>query len=58
MGSIPGALVGGLIVGLVEVLTIEYIGSSWRDVVTFGLLVAILLVRPQGIFGSRRVREV
>jgi len=58
MGSIPGALVGGLVVGIVEVLTIEYIGSSWRDVVTFGLLVGILLVRPQGIFGTRRVREV
>jgi len=58
MGSIPGALVGGLIVGLAEVLTIQHVGSTWRDVITFGLLVVILLLRPQGLFGSRRAREV
>lgn len=58
MGSILGALVGGLIVGLAEMLTITQVGSTWRDVVTFALLVAILLVRPQGLFGTRRVREV
>jgi branched-chain amino acid transport system permease protein len=58
MGSILGALVGGMIVGLAEVLTITHVGSTWRDVVTFALLVAILLVRPQGLFGTRRVREV
>lgn len=58
MGSITGALVGGMVVGLAEVLTITYVGSTWRDVVTFGLLVAILLFRPQGLFGTRGVREV
>lgn len=58
MGSIPGALVGGLLVGLAEVFTIQYVGSTWRDVVTFGLLVLILLLRPQGLFGSQQAREV
>lgn len=58
MGSITGALVGGMVIGLAEVFTITYIGSSWRDVITFGLLVAILMFRPQGMFGTRQAREV
>lgn len=58
MGSLPGALVGGLALGLAEVFAVEYVGSSWRDMVAFGLLFLILLVRPQGLFGARRVREV
>lgn len=58
MGSLPGALVGGLILGLAEVFAVQYVGSSWRDLVAFGLLFLLLIVRPQGLFGSRRVREV
>lgn len=58
MGSLPGALVGGLVLGLAEVFAIQYIGSSWRDLIAFGLLFVILLVRPQGLFGARKVREV
>lgn len=58
MGSLPGALVGGLVLGLAEVFAIQYVGSSWRDLVAFGLLFLLLIVRPQGLFGSRRVREV
>lgn len=58
MGSLPGALVGGLLLGLSEVFAVQYIGSSWRDLIAFGLLFLILLVRPQGLFGKRRVREV
>lgn len=58
MGSLPGALVGGLLLGLSEVFAVQYIGSSWRDVIAFGLLFLLLLVRPQGLFGARKVREV
>ncbi len=58
MGSLRGAMIGGLLLGLAEVFAVRYIGSSWRDVVAFGLLFVILLARPQGMFGSRRVREV
>ena len=58
MGSLPGALVGGLLLGLAEVFAVQYVGSSWRDLVAFGLLFLLLIVRPQGLFGSRRVREV
>jgi len=58
MGSLPGALVGGLLLGLAEVFAVQYVGSSWRDLIAFGLLFVILLLRPQGLFGARRVREV
>lgn len=58
MGSLPGALIGGLLLGLAEVFAVQYVGSSWRDLVAFGLLFLILLVRPQGLFGARQVREV
>ena len=49
---------GGLVLGLAEVFAVQYIGSSWRDVIAFGLLFLILLVRPQGLLGARKVREV
>lgn len=58
MASLPGALVGGLLLGFAEVFTVAYIGSSWRDLVAFGLLFAILVLRPQGLFGRRKVRDV
>ncbi|WP_375002453.1 branched-chain amino acid ABC transporter permease [Aeromicrobium sp. CTD01-1L150] len=58
MGSLPGALVGGLLLGFAEVFTVQYVGSSWRDLVAFGLLFLILVLRPQGLFGKRKVREV
>jgi branched-chain amino acid transport system permease protein len=58
LGSLQGAMLGGLLVGLAEVFAVTYVGSSWRDVAAFGLLFAILLARPQGLFGGRKVREV
>jgi branched-chain amino acid transport system permease protein len=58
MGSLPGAFVGGILLGFAEVFAVQYVGSSWRDVIAFGLLFVILLVRPQGIFGTRKVRTV
>ncbi|MDA3145826.1 branched-chain amino acid ABC transporter permease [Leucobacter sp. UCMA 4100] len=58
MGSLPGALAGGLILGIAEVFAIQYFGSSWRDLIAFALLFIILLLRPQGLFGKKKVREV
>lgn len=52
-GSIPGALVGSLILALVEVLSATYINPNIVDFVAFSLLVAVLVVRPQGLFGKR-----
>ncbi len=52
-GSIPGALVGSLILSLVEVLSATYINPNIVDFVAFSLLVAVLVLRPQGLFGKR-----
>jgi len=51
IGSVPGAMIAGLIVGLAEALTVQLIGAEWRAAVAFVILVAILLLRPQGLFG-------
>jgi branched-chain amino acid transport system permease protein len=52
MGDIRGALLGGFFLGFAEVFSVAYIGSPMRDAVAFSLLFAILLLRPQGLFGS------
>lgn len=53
IGSLPGALAGALIVGVGEAATVAYIGAEWRAAVAFLVLVAVLLVRPAGLFGRR-----
>lgn len=58
MGDIRGALIGGLFLGFAEVLSVAYIGSSMRDAVAFGLLFLILLLRPNGLFGTLQERKV
>jgi len=51
IGSVPGALLGGLIVGLAEAATVQWVGAEWRAAVAFILLIAMLLLRPAGLFG-------
>ncbi|MEX0729321.1 MAG: branched-chain amino acid ABC transporter permease [Aquisalimonadaceae bacterium] len=51
-GSIAGALLAGLVVGVTESVMVWFFDSGWRLVVTFGLLYALLLIRPQGLFGK------
>ena len=58
MGSLPGALVGGILLGVAEVFAVQHLGSAWRDLIAFALLFGILLLRPQGLFGGRKVRQV
>ncbi|MCI0603407.1 branched-chain amino acid ABC transporter permease [bacterium] len=56
-GDFKGAVIGGLFLGIVENLGAAYISSSWKDGIVFGLLVLVLALRPQGIFGrARKVR--
>jgi len=50
LGSVRGAVVGGLLYGIVESFATFFLGGSWRDAVAFVLLIVVLLVRPQGIF--------
>ena len=57
LGDIRGALLGGFFLGFAEVFSVAYIGSTMRDAVAFGLLFAILLLRPHGLFGSAAQRR-
>ncbi|WBA82715.1 high-affinity branched-chain amino acid ABC transporter permease LivH [Endozoicomonas sp. GU-1] len=58
IGSIPGAVLGGLILGVTEAFTAGYFSSEYKDVVAFSLLVLILLFRPSGILGKPEVEKV
>lgn len=53
LGNIYGAALGGLIIGVVEVLSVGYLSSSYRDAFAFIIIIGVLLIRPQGIFGAR-----
>jgi len=57
-GSYPGALIGGFIVGLLELFTIRYAGFEWSNLLIFVLLLVVLIVLPRGIFGRTRERVV
>ncbi len=57
LGNVKGAMVGGLLLGMVEILSAAYIGTTQRDFVTFAILILILLYRPSGLFGTRTTEE-
>jgi branched-chain amino acid transport system permease protein len=52
LGNVQGAMLGGLILGVVEILSVAYLASSYRDAFAFLVMIAVLLFRPQGLFGS------
>ena len=58
IGSIPGAMIGGLFIGLCEAFAGTYISSEFTDLIVFGILIATMLVRPQGIFGQKPLQKV
>ena len=58
MQSIPGAIIGGLLVGVIEQLAASYISPKSSDILIYVLLLAILLVRPWGLFGQRELGRV
>ncbi len=51
IGSVPGAMAGGLLVGIAEAAAVPIVGAEYRAAVGFLVLLAVLLVRPQGLFG-------
>jgi len=57
-GSIPGAIVGGLIIGVVEALAGFYLPEGFKDVAAYVVLLAVLIVRPQGLFGEIARKKV
>lgn len=58
IGNLPGAVVGGLLMGLSESLVVGYVSSTYRDALAFGILIVILLFRPAGLFGTYTVEKV
>lgn len=55
--AIRGAIVGGLVVGVVEALTTVYLSSQYQDAIVLGVLVVVIIARPQGLLGTREVVE-
>jgi branched-chain amino acid transport system permease protein len=51
IGSLPGAFIGGICIGLLRALSDQYIGTSWTNVSVFGILIGVLIFRPGGLFG-------
>ena len=58
LGSLPGALVGGLVLGVLETFVSTYVSSVMRDVFSFGLLIALLVCLPNGLFGRDASEKV
>lgn len=58
IGNIPGAMIGGVLIGVFEGLGAGYISSEWKNVFAFFILILILLFRPRGLLGTRVVKKV
>jgi branched-chain amino acid transport system permease protein len=58
IGNVPGAMLGGLLLGLAEQIVSGYLSSSWRDAVAFSILILILLVKPSGLLGRGEAEKV
>ena len=53
LGSIPGAVIGGLLYGIAENTAVYFLGATWQDAIAFTLLIVVLAIRPTGIFGEK-----
>lgn len=58
IGNIKGAMLGGLLLGLLEAFGSQWLGGQWRDVFTFGVLIAFLTLKPTGLLGERVTERV
>jgi branched-chain amino acid transport system permease protein len=58
IGNIPGAMVGGLLLGVIEALGAAYVSMAWKDAIAFLVLIGILIVRPTGLLGERVAEKV
>ncbi len=58
IGLIPGAMLGGFIIGMVETVSKAYISSQWSDAIVFGILILVLIVKPTGILGKNEREKV
>jgi branched-chain amino acid transport system permease protein len=58
IGNIPGAMVGGLLLGVIEAMGAAYISIAWKDAIAFCVLILILIVRPTGLLGERVAEKI
>jgi branched-chain amino acid transport system permease protein len=58
IGSIPGAVLGGLLIGISEVMVVGYLSSTYREAIAFGILILVLILRPQGLLGRVQKEKV
>jgi branched-chain amino acid transport system permease protein len=58
IGNVPGAMLGGLLIGLAESFTTAYISSTFQNVIVFGILIVVMLVRPNGLLGRAEIQKV
>jgi branched-chain amino acid transport system permease protein len=58
IGNLNGAILGSLILGVCQSLTGAYLSTTFRDVISFGLLIGVLLIRPMGLLGERTIEKV
>jgi branched-chain amino acid transport system permease protein len=58
IGNIPGAMLGGMLLGVVETLASGYISPQWKDVIAYVILIFILIFRPTGLLGERVAEKV
>jgi len=53
LGSIPGAIIGGLLYGIAEQSAVIFLGGIWRNAIAFSVLIIVLVLRPKGLFGKK-----
>jgi branched-chain amino acid transport system permease protein len=58
IGNLPGAALGGILIGLTEVLVVGYVNPAYRDPIVFGVLILVLLVKPTGLLGASEREKV
>lgn len=58
IGSVPGAMLGGILLGIIESVSKAYISTELSDAIVFGVLVLVLLVKPSGLLGKNRIEKV
>ena len=58
IGSLPGAVLGGLLIGIIEIMWSNYVSSDYKDVAVFAILIVVLIMMPQGILGKPEVEKV
>ena len=58
IGSIPGAMIGGILLGIIEIFARAYISTELSDAIVFGVLIIVLLVRPTGLLGKKISEKV